>query len=237
MDLELKYTGLTGGIMENHIPGTMMLLTVKNSDEFLREVKSLGGCRQAIDEWLSEMNKQFEPYNFKVKYQQFAEDLHISCIDYDKHPFIYNGDTQTSHHIMSTLQDVYKLRDCVSTLIDLLKLVQEHPEMFKSIKLDIPNRCVTLERSTSIGKVRTELTIMVSLDTMRETEAKLTLTVDELDYRDGNHEFTTERLTPVVETFFENVERTDNLAECVETLAIKLNEQAMRESLLLLMCE
>lgn len=78
---------------------------------------------------------------------------------------------------------------------------------------------------------------MVSLDTMRETEAKLTLTVNELDYRSDNHEFTTERLTPVVETFFENVEITDNLAECVETLAIKLNEQAMRESLLLLMCE
>lgn len=78
---------------------------------------------------------------------------------------------------------------------------------------------------------------MTSLETMRDTEAKLTLTVDELDYRDGNHEFTTEYLTPVVETFFENVEITDNLAECVETLAIKLNEQAMRESLLLLMCE
>lgn len=220
-----------------HIPGTMMLLTVKNSDEFLSEVKSLGGCRQAIDAWLDDMNKQFEPYNFEVKYQQFAENLHISCIDYDKHPFVYNGDTRTSHHIMSTLQDVYKFRDCVPTLIDLLKLVKEHPEMFKSIKLDIPNSCVTIERCASIGKVRTELTIMVSLDTMRETEAKLTLTVDELDYRDGNHEFTTERLTPVVETFFENVEITDNLAECVETLAIKLNEQAMRESLLLLMCE
>ena len=220
-----------------HIPGTMMLLTVKNSDEFLSEVKSLGGCRQAIDEWLSEMNKQFEPYNFKVKYQQFAEDLHISCIDYNKHPFVYNGDTRTSHHIMSTLQDVYKFRECVPTFINILQLVKDHPEMFKSIKLDIPNSCVTLERCASIGKVRTELTIMVSLDTMRETEAKLTLTVNELDYRSDNHEFTTERLTPVVETFFENVEITDNLAECVETLAIKLNEQAMRESLLLLMCE
>lgn len=220
-----------------HIPGTMMLLTVKNSDEFLSEVKSLGGCRQAIDEWLSEMNKQFEPYNFKVKYQQFAEDLHISCINYNKHPFVYNGDTRTSHHIMSTLQDVYKFRECVPTFINILQLVKDHPEMFKSIKLDIPNSCVTLERCASIGKVRTELTIMVSLDTMRETEAKLTLTVNELDYRSDNHEFTTERLTPVVETFFENVEITDNLAKCVETLAIKLNEQAMRESLLLLMCE
>lgn len=220
-----------------HIPGTMMLLTVKNSDEFLSEVKSLGGCRQAIDEWLSEMNKQFEPYNFKVKYQQFAEDLHISCINYNKHPSVYNGDTRTSHHIMSTLQDVYKFRECVPTFINILQLVKDHPEMFKSIKLDIPNSCVTLERCASIGKVRTELTIMVSLDTMRETEAKLTLTVNELDYRSDNHEFTTERLTPVVETFFENVEITDNLAKCVETLAIKLNEQAMRESLLLLMCE
>lgn len=220
-----------------HIPGTMMLLTVKNSDEFLSEVKSLGGCRQAIDEWLSEMNKQFEPYNFKVKYQQFAEDLHISCINYNKHPFVYNGDTRTSHHIMSTLQDVYNFRECVPTFINILQLVKDHPEMFKSIKLDIPNSCVTLERCASIGKVRTELTIMVSLDTMRETEAKLTLTVNELDYRSDNHEFTTERLTPVVETFFENVEITDNLAKCVETLAIKLNEQAMRESLLLLMCE
>ena len=227
-----------------HIPGTMIMLTVKNSDEFLSEVKSLGGCRQAIDAWLSEMNKQFEPYNFEVKYQQFAENLHISSIDYDKHSYVHdkhlyvhNGDTRKSHHIMSTLQDVYKFRDCVPTLIDLLKLVKEHPEMFTRIKLDIPNRSVTLERCTSIGKVRTELTIMADFDTMRETEAKLTLTVDELDYRDGNHEFTTERLTPVVETFFENVEITDNLAECVETLAIKLNEQAMRESLLLLMCE
>lgn len=223
--------------MENHIPGTLMLLTVKNSDEFLREVKSLGGCRQAIEAWLDDMNKQFEPYNLKVKYQQFAEDLHISCIDYNKHPFVYNGDTRTSHHIMSTLQDVYKFRECVPTFINILQLVKDHPEMFKSIKLDIPNSCVTLERCASIGKVRTELTIMVSLDTMRETEAKLTLTVNELDYRSDNHEFTTERLTPVVETFFENVEITDNLAECVETLAIKLNEQAMRESLLLLMCE
>ena len=223
--------------MENHIPGTMMLLTVKNSDEFLSEVKSLGGCRQAIEAWLDDMNKQFEPYNFQVKYQQFAEDLHIRCIDYDKHPFIYNGDTQTSHHIMSTLQDVYKFRECVPVLLELLQLVKEHPEMFKRIKLDIPNRSVTLERCASIGKVQTELTIMADFDTMEETEAKLTLTVRELDYRDGNHEFTTERLTPVVETFFENVERTDNLAECVETLAIKLNEQAMRESLLLLMCE
>lgn len=223
--------------MENYIPGTMMLLTVKNSDEFLSEVKSLGGCRQAIDAWLSEMNKQFEPYNFEVKYQQFAENLHISSIDYDKHSYVHNRDTRKSHHIISTLQDVYKFRDCVPTLIDLLKLVKEHPEMFTRIKLDIPNRSVTLERCTSIGKVRTELTIMADFDTMRETEAKLTLTVDELDYRDGNHEFTTERLTPVVETFFENVEITDNLAECVETLAIKLNEQAMRESLLLLMCE
>ena len=220
-----------------HIPGTMMLLTVKNSDKFLNEVRSLGGCRQAIEAWLDDMNKQFEPYNLKVKYQQFAEDLHISCIDYDKHPFVYNGDTRTSHHIMSTVQDVYKFRECLPTFIDILQLVKDHPEMFKSIKLDIPNSCVTIERCASIGKVRTELTIMGSLDTMRETEAKLTLTVNELDYRDGNHEFTTERLTPVVETFFENVERTDNLAECVETLAIKLNEQAMRESLLLLMCE
>lgn len=220
-----------------HIPGTMMLLTVKNSDEFLNEVRSLGGCRQAIEAWLDDMNKQFEPYNLKVKYQQFAEDLHISCIDYNKHPFVYNGDTRTSHHIMSTLQDVYKFRECVPTFINILQLVKDHPEMFKSIKLDIPNSCVTLERCASIGKVRTELTIMVSLDTMRETEAKLTLTVNELDYRSDNHEFTTERLTPVVETFFENVEITDNLAECVETLAIKLNEQAMRESLLLLMCE
>ena len=223
--------------MENHIPGTMMLLTVKNSDEFLSEVKSLGGCRQAIDEWLNEVNKQFETYNFKVKYQQFAEDLHISRIDYDKHPFVYNGDTRTSHHIMSTLQDVYKFKECVPTLINLLQLVKDHPEMFKLVKVDIPNQSVTLERCASIGKVRTEMQIMISLETMRDTEAKLTLTVDELDYRDGNHEFTTERLTPVVETFFENVERTDNLAECVETLAIKLNEQAMRESLLLLMCE
>ena len=223
--------------MENHIPGTMMLLTVKNSDEFLREVKSLGGCRQAIEAWIDDMNKQFEPYNLKVKYQQFAEDLHISCIDYDKRPFVYNGDTRTSHHIMSTVQDVYKFRECLPTFIDILQLVKDHPEMFKSIKLDIPNSCVTLERCASIGKVRTEMKIMTSLETMRDTEAKLTLTVDELDYRDGNHRFTTERLTPVVETFFENVERTDNLAECVETLAIKLNEQAMRESLLLLMCE
>lgn len=223
--------------MKNHIPGTMMLLTVKNSDEFLNEVRSLGGCRQAIDEWLSEMNKQFEPYNFKVKYQQFAEDLHISRIDYDKHPFVYNGDTRTSHHIMSTVQDVYKFRECLPTFIDILQLVKDHPEMFRSIKLDIPNSCVTLERCASIGKVRTEMKIMTSLETMRDTEAKLTLTVDELDYRDGNHRFTTERLTPVVETFSENVERTDNLAECVETLVIKLNEQAMRESLLLLMCE
>ena len=223
--------------MENHIPGTMMLLTVKNSDEFLREVKSLGGCRQAIEAWIDDMNKQFEPYNLKVKYQQFAEDLHISCIDYGKHPFVYNGDTRTSHHIMSTVQDVYKFRECLPTFIDILQLVKDHPEMFKSIKLDIPNSCVTLERCASIGKVRTEMKIMTSLETMRDTEAKLTLTVDELDYRDGNHRFTTERLTPVVETFFENVERTDNLAECVETLAIKLNEQAMRESLLLLMCE
>lgn len=220
-----------------HIPGTMMLLTVKNSDEFLSEVNSLGGCRQAIEAWLSEMNQQFASYNLKVKYQQFAEDLHISCIDYDKHPFVYNGDTRTSHHIMSTVQDVYKFRECLPTFIDILQLVKDHPEMFKSIKLDIPNSCVTLERCASIGKVRTELTIMVSLDTMRETEAKLTLTVNELDYRSDNHEFTTERLTPVVETFFENVEITDNLAKCVETLAIKLNEQAMRESLLLLMCE
>lgn len=223
--------------MENHIPGTMMLLTVKNSDEFLREVKSLGGCRQAIEAWIDDMNKQFEPYNLKVKYQQFAEDLHISCIDYDKHPFVYNGDTRTSHHIMSTVQDVYKFRECLPTFIDILQLVKDHPEMFKSIKLDIPNSCVTLERCASIGKVRTEMKIMTSLETMRDTEAKLTLTVDELDYRDGNHRFTTERPTPVVETFFENVERTDNLAECVETLVIKLNEQAMRESLLLLMCE
>ena len=219
--------------MENHIPGTMMLLTVKNSDKFLSEVKSLGGCRQAIEAWIDDMNKQFEPYNFEVKYQQYAEDLHISRIDYDKHPFVYNGDTRTSHHIMSTVQDVYKLRECLPTLIDLLKLVKEHPEMFKHIKLDIPNSCVTLERCASIGKVRTELTIMVSLDTMRDTEAKLTLTVDELDYRNGNHEFTTEHLTPVVETFFENVESVDNLAECVKTLAINLNEQAMRESILL----
>lgn len=223
--------------MENHIPGTMMLLTVKNSDKFLSDVKSLGGCRQAIEAWLDDMNKQFEPYNLKVKYQQFAEDLHISCIDYDKHPFVYNGDTRTSHHIMSTVQDVYKFRECLPTFIDILQLVKDHPEMFKSINLDIPNSCVTLERCASIGKVRTEMQIMISLETMRDTEAKLTLTVDELDYRDGNHEFTTERLTPVVETFFENVERTDNLAECVETLAIKLNEQAMRKSLLLLMCE
>lgn len=223
--------------MENHIPGTMMLLTVKDPDEFLSEVKSLGGCRQAIEAWIDDMNKQFEPYNFEVKYQQFAEDLDISSIDYDKHPYVHNGDTRKSHHIMSTVQDVYKFRECLPTFIDLLKLVKEHPEMFKSIKLDIPNRSVTLERCTSIGKVRTKLTIMASLDTMRDTEAKLTLTVDELDYRNGNHEFTTEYLTPVVETFFENVERTDNLAECVETLAIKLNEQAMRESLLLLMCE
>lgn len=215
----------------------MMLLTVKNSDEFLSEVKSLGGCRQAIDAWLSEMNKQFEPYNFEVKYQQFAENLHISSIDYDKHSYVHNRDTRKSHHIMSTVQDVYKLRECLPTFIDILQLVKDHPEMLRSIKLDIPNSCVTLERCASIGKVRTELTIMASLDTMRETEAKLTLTVNELDYRDGNHGFTTERLTPVVETFFENVERTDNLAECVETLAIKLNEQAMRESLLLLMCE
>ena len=223
--------------MENHIPGTMMLLTVKNSDEFLSEVKSYGGCTQAIEAWLREMNKQFEQYNFQVSYQQFSERLHISRVDSDKHPFVYNGDTRTSHHIMSTVQDVYKFRDCVPILLDLLKIVQNHPEMFKSIKLDIPNRSVTLERCTSIGQVRTELTIMADFDTMQETEAKLTLTVDELDYRNGNHEFTTERLTPVVETFFENVERTDNLAECVETLAIKLNEQAMRESLLLLMCE
>lgn len=223
--------------MENHIPGTMMLLTVKNSDEFLHEVKSHGGYAQAIEAWLDDMNKQFEPYNFKVKYQQFAEDLHISNINYDKHPFVYNGDTRTSHRIISTAQDVYKFRECIPTLLDLLQVVKEHPEMFKHVKLDIPSGCVTLERCASIGKVRTELTIMVSLDTMRETEAKLTLTVNELDYRDGNHEFTTERLTPVVETFFENVERTDNLAECVKTLAIKLNEQAMRESLLLLMCE
>ena len=71
--------------MENYIPGTMMLLTVKDPDEFLNEVKSLGGYKQAIDAWLSEMNKQFEPYNFEVKYQQFAENLHISSIDYDKH--------------------------------------------------------------------------------------------------------------------------------------------------------
>lgn len=223
--------------MENHIPGTMMLLTVKNSDEFLREVRSHGGCTQAIDAWLREMNKQFEPYNFQVSYQQFSERLHISRVDSDKHPFVYDGDTRTSHHIMSTVQDVYKFRDCVPILLDLLKLVQNHPEMFKLVKLDIPNSCVTLERCASIGKVRTKLTIMASLDTMRDTEAKLTLTVDELDYRNGNHEFTTEYLTPVVETFFENVEITDNLAECVETLAIKLNEQAMRESLLLLMCE
>lgn len=216
-----------------NIPGTMMLLTVKNSDEFLNEVKSLGGCRQAIDAWLNDMNKQFEPYNFQVKYQQFAEDLHISCIDYDKHPFIYNGDTQTSHHIMSTVQDVYKFRDCVPTLIDVLQLVQDHPEMFKSIKLDIPNRCVTLERCTSIGRVRTEMVIMADFDTMHETEAKLTLIINELDYQKGNYEFTTERLTPVVESFWETVDSTDNLAECVKNLAIKLNEQAMRESILL----
>jgi hypothetical protein len=219
--------------MENHIPGTMMLLTVKNSDKFLSEVKSLGGCRQAIEAWIDDMNKQFEPYNFQVSYQQFSERLHISRVDSDKHPFVYDGDTRTSHHIMSTVQDVYKLRECLPTLIDLLKLVKEHPEMFKHIKLDIPNSCVTLERCTSIGKVRTKLTIMASLDTMRDTEAKLTLTVDELDYRNGNHEFTTEYLTPVVETFFENVESVDNLAECVKTLAINLNEQAMRESILL----
>lgn len=219
--------------MENHIPGTMIMLTVKNSDEFLREVKSLGGYSQAIEVWINDMNKQFEPYNFQVSYQQFSERLHISRVDSDKHPFVYDGDTRTSHCIMSTVQDVYKFRDCVPILLDLLKLVQNHPEMFKSIKLDIPNSCVTLERCASIGKVRTELTIMVSLDTMRDTEAKLTLTVDELDYRNGNHEFTTEHLTPVVETFFENVESVDNLAECVKTLAINLNEQAMRESILL----
>ena len=211
----------------------MIMLTVKNSDEFLREVKSLGGYSQAIEVWINDMNKQFEPYNFQVSYQQFSERLHISRVDSDKHPFVYDGDTRTSHCIMSTVQDVYKFRDCVPILLDLLKLVQNHPEMFKSIKLDIPNSCVTLERCASIGKVRTELTIMVSLDTMRDTEAKLTLTVDELDYRNGNHEFTTEHLTPVVETFFENVESVDNLAECVKTLAINLNEQAMRESILL----
>ena len=223
--------------MENHIPGTMMLLTVKNSDEFLREVRSHGGCTQAIDAWLREMNKQFEPYNFEVKYQQFAENLHISSIDYDKHSYVHNRDTRTSHHIMSTVQDVYEFRECVPVLLDLLQLIKDHPEMFKLVKVDIPNRSVSLERCASIGKVRTKLTIMASLDTMRDTEAKLTLTVDEIDYQNGNHRFTTECLTPVVETFFENVERTDNLTECVETLAIKLNEQAMRESLLLLMCE
>lgn len=223
--------------MENHISGTMMLLTVKNSDEFLREVRSHGGCTQAIDAWLREMNKQFEPYNFQVKYQQFAEDLHIRYIDYNKHPYVHNGDTRKSHHIMSTLQDVYKFRDCVPTLIDLLKLVKEHPEMFKSIKLDIPNGCVTLERCTSIGEVQSEMTILASLKNMKDTEATLVLKVRELDYQNGNYRFTTERLTPVVETFFENVESTDNLAECVKTLAINLNEQAMRESLLLLMCE
>lgn len=223
--------------MENHIPGTMMLLTVKNSDEFLREVRSHGGCTQAIDAWLREMNKQFEPYNFQVSYQQFSERLHISRVDSDKHPFVYDGDTRTSHHIMSTLQDVYKFRDCVPTLIDLLKLVKEHPEMFKSIKLDIPNGCVTLERCTSIGEVQSEMTILASLKNMKDTEATLVLKVRELDYQNGNYKFATEHLTPVVETFFENVESTDNLAECVKNLAINLNEQAMRESLLLLMCE
>lgn len=156
-----------------HIPGTMMLLTVKNSDEFLREVKSLGGYKQAIDAWLSEMNKQFEPYNFKVKYQQFAEDLHISCIDYDKHPFVYNGDTRTSHRIISTAQDVYEFRECAPTLVDLMQLVKDHPEMFKRVKLDIPNSCVTIEMCTSIGKVRTEMTIMASLDTfVHESETQ-----------------------------------------------------------------
>ena len=223
--------------MENHIPGTMMLLTVKNSDEFLSEVKSYGGCTQAIEAWLREMNKQFEQYNFQVSYQQFSERLHISRVDSDKHPFVYDGDTRTSHHILSTVQDVYKFKDCVPALLELLKLVQNHPEMFRLVELDIPSGCVTLERYTSIGEVQSEITIMVNLKTMKETEAKLTLTVDELDYQKSNYKFTTERLTPIVETFWKTVESTDNLAECVKTLVINLNEQAMKESILLRLCE
>lgn len=223
--------------MENHIPGTMIMLTVKNPDEFLSEVKNLGGYSQAVEAWIDDMNKQFEPYNFKVEYQLFAEYLRIGSINYDKHPFVSDLSIIAKRNVISTAQDVYKLRECVPTLINLMQLVKDHPEMFKRVKINILNQSVTLERCTNIGEVRTEMKIMASLETMQDTEAKLTLTVDELDYQKGNHRFTTERLTPVVETFFENVERTDNLAECVETLAIKLNEQAMRESLLLLMCE